>query len=228
MFKLNKAAAIVALGLSLTGASVAMAGAASAATPSAGDNAVEYSNKMFGGKFVIDAIHGGRGYRHQPIILWPKSNSDPAEDFTPRYQGTVQDFRNAGMVSAAFNLHYGVYHAQELEYTPDGRGSGLCVGTWSRTPIATNLLRLEPCGVAANTVMVTAGGQDASPVLTTVLIGAGNNFSHPLAWGWPSFDSVPQDSPRPVLNVQNLQTYSGGSVPDMMLWKAHQGVVGSH
>jgi hypothetical protein len=223
-----KVAATALVAGATIGTPLIMAGTASAATPSAGDSAVEYSVKMFGSKFVLDAEKGGDGYQHQPVILWSRSNSDRAEDFTPRNQGTVQDFRNAGLVSAAFNLHYGSLSAQELEYTPDGRGSGLCVGTWSTAPVATNLLRLEPCGVAANTVMVSAGaGTNAAPGVMTILVGAGNNFSHPLSWAWPSFNSAPQDSPRPVLNVQSLWTYSDGSVPDTMAWKYHQGVIGS-
>ena len=225
MRKFIKAAAVAAVSIGAIGTPLIMAGTASAATPSAGANAVEYGVKMFP-KFVLDAERGGDGYQHQPVILWPKSNSDRAEDFTVRQAGTVQEFADAGLVSKAFALHYGALHGFELEYTPYGRGSGLCVGTWSTNPVNTNLLRLEPCGIAANTVLAVAGSDAPSPGYSTVLAGAGTNFSHPLAWSWPSFDSSPTDSPRPVLDVQNLWTYSGGQAPDTMLWKFHQGVVG--
>lgn len=226
--RIKKAAIVSAIAGAAIVAPLMMAGAASAATPSAGSNAVEYSVKMFGPKFVLDAEGGGNGYQHQKVILWAKSNSDKAEDFTVSQQGTVQEFADAGLVSRAFALHYGGFHAQELEYTPDGRGSGLCVGTWEDwTPNSGAKLRLERCGVGPGTMLAVAGGSRANPGLTTVLTGAGNNFSHPLTLAWPSFDSTPQDRPHPWLQFQNLSTYSNGSVPDTMLWKYHQGVVSS-
>ena len=43
----------------------------------------------------------------QPIILFRTSNTDPAEDFVPSFQGTTADFFAAGLVSSAVALHYG-------------------------------------------------------------------------------------------------------------------------
>jgi hypothetical protein len=222
-------AAVPALGLGLlSGAALGLAGPASAATPSCGHDCVTPYVKTFGHRFVMD-VKGGAAVQNAPIILWSASNSDPAEDFTPTNQGTVQDFRDAGLVSAAFNLHYHGLQAYELEYTPNGQGTGLCVGTWPGAPAAGFKLRLEPCGVGPWTVLAAGdpgirGGQE----YVTVLDAAGNNFSHPLAWSWPSINSAPTDQPRPVLNVQNLWNFSRGQIPDTMLWSAHAGVVGAH
>jgi hypothetical protein len=201
--------------------------AASAATPSAGSNAIEPSVKLFGPKFVLDARGGGSGYQHQQVILWQKSNADKAQDFTPLREGTVQDFRDAGLVSAAFNLHYGGLRAYELEYTPLGEGSGLCVGTWpGQVPVAGYKLRLEPCGEGASTVLAISRDAGNQLRYANVLDAAGSNFSKPVAWSWLNTDTVPQDYPRPVLGVQNLGSFSDGTHPYAQQWTAHRGVVG--
>ena len=122
---------------------VAMVGAlsASAATPSCGHSCINVFS---------------RAVRHAPLARtssWTcsararrsasrsscsaSSNSDPAEDFTVSFQGTVSDFYAAGLVSSAVNLHYGNGStsaavdepAFEVEYAPYGVDSGLCVGT---------------------------------------------------------------------------------------------------
>ena len=79
--------------------------------------------------FVLDVWRQGAKVG-QPIILFRTSNADPAEDFTISFQGTVADFFAAGLVSAAVNLPLLRDDSRpfELEYSPYGVDSGLCVG----------------------------------------------------------------------------------------------------
>jgi hypothetical protein len=130
------------------------AATANAATPSCGGTCVDIFSQEFGHhhtpNYILDVFqqHIRIG---QPIILYRSSNNDPAEDFRLEFQGTVADFYAAGMVSAALALHYGCVPgvspagindcfgldetfndpAFEIEYTPDGVDSGLCVGVAS-------------------------------------------------------------------------------------------------
>src|ERR1700730_1208520 len=147
---------------------VLTAGTAGAATPSCGHNCIDIFSRQFGThrtpNFVVDVFRQGAKVG-QPIILFRTSNSDPAEDFTVSFQGLVSDFFQAGLVSAAVNLHYGGgvgaggpngfpdEPALELEYSPYGVGSGLCVGLFS-TAFANEGVTLQPCGVSSKTVWI--------------------------------------------------------------------------
>jgi hypothetical protein len=86
------------------------AGTASAATPACGPTCLDIFSQEFGHhfspNFLLD-VYQQRSHIGTKIILFRASNSDPAEDFRPEFQGTVLDFYEAGMVSAAFALHYG-------------------------------------------------------------------------------------------------------------------------
>src|SRR5712691_13209381 len=128
------------------GVSAVGALSAGAATPSCGPNCIDGFSREFGThshpNFVLDVWRQGQKVG-QPIILFRTSNTDPAEDFTVSFQGLVSDFFAAGLVSSAVNLHFGGgafdpltrnhltpdEPAVELEYSPFGVDSGLCVGT---------------------------------------------------------------------------------------------------
>ena len=102
--------------------------AANAATPSCGHNCIDIFSREFGThkhpNFVLD-VYQQKAEAGQPIILWQASNHDPAEDFTVSFQGTVNDFYKAGLVSAALNLHYSKFWAYEIQYSPNGVGERL-------------------------------------------------------------------------------------------------------
>jgi len=129
------------------------AATAQAATPSCGDTCVDIFSQEFGHhnspNFLLD-VYQQHPKIGQPIILDRAGHSDPALDFRPEFQGTVLDFYEAGLVSAAFALHYGCVPtsktglgdfrdcfgidksvndpAFEIEYAPDGVDTGLCAG----------------------------------------------------------------------------------------------------
>ena len=214
-------------------------GAASAATSPfhGGHRAVAPSVKLFGPRLVMDAQGAGPGRQHQPVILWPKSNTDPGQKFRVLREGTVQDFTDIGLVSRAFNLHYGNDQAVQLEYRPYGASTDLCVGTWPGTPHAGNLLRLEPCGVGAWTVWAIHAPRHDSrpghglrpdqpgyerPGYVELISAATTTFSHPLVAEFPSNTVSPFDQPRPVLNVGTEQTFGRSGVSDLQLWTGIQ------
>ena len=219
------------------------AGTASAATPSCGSSCINVFSKLFGThrhpNFVVDVFRQGER-QGQPIILFRTSNSDPAEDFTVSFQGLVSDFFAAGLVSAAVNLHYGNGSvnavdepAFELEYSPFGVASGLCMGV-AATAFQNEGVTLQPCGVSAKTVWIldtfdqpfTFFFHHFAPAIN----GSDTNFSHPFVLSYPK-NGNPVDKPRPQLLVQNLTGFSNGfgpivgTVPDYQLWGADFGVL---
>jgi hypothetical protein len=177
----------------------------------------------------------------QPLILWRQVNSDPAEDFTVSYQGTVHGFFLAGLVSAAVNLHYGggafLYPdlpAWEVEYAPNGVDSGLCVGV-AATAVSGETVTLQPCGIDGRTVWIADPGDSPATLArgyVPVINGSDTNFSHPFVLSYPK-DGYPTDVPRPRLFVSNLTGFSQGtppgpvlgSVSSNQLWGADFGVL---
>jgi hypothetical protein len=199
---------------------------ASAATPSCGNSCIDIFSYEFGHhsspNFVLD-VSRGTAKAGTPIILYRSSNKDAAEDFTVSFQGTVNDFYDAGLVSSALDLHYSHFYAYEVEYSPNGVDSGLCVGVGStagnKTPVA-----LEPCGASSKTVWVVDSYDTIRGGYVPLINGSDTNFSHPYVLHYPG-NGYPTDVPRPQLNTYELQKYSNHSVYDNELWGANYGVL---
>jgi hypothetical protein len=222
--------------LTLVGGAAATlaSGPANAATPSCGHRCVNLFSKKFSDVlttkpgFVLDVLRQGAKVG-QPIIMFQSSNSDPAEDFTVSLQGTVSDFVSAQLASPALALHYGDDAALEIEYSPNGVDSGLCVGIAALTPGNNTKVSLEPCGVSARTVWVTdvqniqRGGVFTFPFVP-LINGADTNFSHPYVLTYPQ-NGNPNDKPRPQLVTQNLHQFSRGQVYDNQQWSAFFGIL---
>jgi hypothetical protein len=208
------------------GLSAAGALSASAATPSCGHSCIDIFSYEFGHhsspNFVLD-VYRGTTRAGTPIILYRSANNDAAEDFTVSFQGTVNDFYQAGLVSAALDLHYSHFAAFEFEYSPNGADSGLCVGVGStagnQTPVA-----LEPCGQSSKTVWVVDSYDTIRGGYVPLINGSDTNFSHPYVLHYPG-NGYPTDTPRPQLNTYELQKYSNNSVYDNELWGANYGVL---
>jgi hypothetical protein len=208
------------------GLSAAGALSASAATPSCGNSCIDIFSYEFGHhsspNFVLDVWHG-TARAGTPVILYRSSNKDAAEDFTVSFQGTVNDFYQAGLVSSALDLHYSHFAAFEFEYSPNGVDSGLCVGVGSTagnlTPVA-----LEPCGQSSKSVWVVDSYDTIRGGYVPLINGSDTNFSHPYVLHYPG-NGYPTDVPRPQLNTYELQKYSNNSVYDNELWGANYGVL---
>lgn len=197
---------------------------ASAATPSCGVSCINLFQRQFGPKFVLDASGGGLGAVGQPIILSRASKSDPAEDFTVSTQGLVSDFFAAGLVSAAVDLHYGGssggvdLSAFELEYSPFGVDSGLCVGVVA-TSFSGEGVTLQPCGVSSNTVWIMTSGQSITSSYTALINGSDTNFTDPFV-----LTARPGRRPVGQLFTTNLATGRGSQIRRQE-WSALQGVL---
>jgi hypothetical protein len=198
--------------------------------------------------FVLDVWRQGAKVG-QPIILFRTSNTDPAEDINASFQGQTSDFFGAGLVSAAVELHYGAGlglpttnpatgngfpndPAFELEYTPFGVGSGLCVGVAS-TAVQGSKVSLQPCGASSKTVWIVDTGDSVTinHGYVPLINGSDTNFSHPYVLTYPS-NGYPTDKPRPQLTTNNLTGFTGnflipilGTINDNQLWGANFGVL---
>jgi hypothetical protein len=240
---LAAAAALTMVGGAGAMGAFATATAANAATPSCGNSCINIFSREFGTHanpaFVVDVLRQGEKVG-QPIILFRTSNADPAEDFTISFQGLVSDFFAAGLVSAAVNLHYGNgavnavdEPAFEIEYSPYGVESGLCMGLAS-TAFFEEKVTLQPCGVSAKTVWILDTFDQPFTFFFThyapAINGSDTNFSHPFVLSYPQ-SGYPTNMPRPGLEVTNLTGFSNGfgpivgTVPDYQLWGAHFGVL---
>jgi hypothetical protein len=269
--KVFAAAAAVTLVAGVGAAAAFTVGTASADTPACGDNCLDLFSNTFGTyaqpNFLLDVLRQGEKVG-QPNILFRTSNTDPAEDFTIAFQGLVSDFSAAGLVSKALDLHYGgagcedydfttatciTFYpdddAVEIEYSPFGVDSGLCMGT-ATTAVNGTEVSLQPCGATAKTtwilddadglnipapsptpsVTVVASGEiraivpEASDgVYVPMINGSGVNFSHPAVLTYPQ-NSYPTDTPRVQLITQTLQIDSHNVVNAGELWGADDGV----
>lgn len=189
--------------------------AANAATPSCGGSCIDIYSPLFGThaspNFALDVYRQG-AVVGQPVIMFRTSNSDPALDFTIAEEGTVAEFNAAGLVSDALDLQYSALDAFEIQYTPDGVDSGLCVATTTTAGPGAKV-GLEACGVSSKSVWVLdtdnpsflSGGFDA-PWIN----GSDTNFSDPYVLTYPA-NAYPTDKPRPQLETESLTGSSHGS-----------------
>jgi hypothetical protein len=270
--KVFAAAAALTLVGGVGAAGVFTVGMAGAATPACGDNCLDLFSQTFGDypqpNFLLDVLRQGEK-AGQPVILFRTANTDPAEDFTIADEGLVSDFKAAGLVSSALDLHYGgagcadydsttatcitFYpddEALEIEYSPFGVESGLCMGTLAIAVNGTKV-SLQPCGATAKTTWIVdaadATGITPPPpsdeatrfghtAVTAAIVpaaidepffplinGSGVNFSHPAVLSYPQ-NSFPTDMPRPQLKTQTLQIDSSGTVNTNQMWGIDGGV----
>jgi len=220
-FKSKVLAGAAALTLVGTAGIGALATSASAATNSCGLGFAELCtnvyNHQFGRQFLLDVFRQGNKVG-QPIILFRASNTDPAEDFTAsdlvNSDGspmTVADLQALDPIFNAANLvQYGADNVYELQYSPYGVDSGLCVGVQS-IAFQNEPVTLQPCGFTAKTVWIQANQQVGPFHHTAAFInGSNTNFTHPFVLNYP-INGYPTDVPRPGLTVRQIQTYSNPS-----------------
>jgi hypothetical protein len=218
--------AIVAAAATLAvavGATMAAALPATAETPSCGSGCVE----LYGGlpattlnspSFIIDSHLQGQA-SGTPIVLFRISNTDPAEDFVVDEQTVVSALYARNLVSAAMDKLYGGDAAYEVQYSPFGAPTGQCVGV-AATATAGEHVTLQHCGVSAKTLWIADSAASITDSFVP-LINASTpdaDASDPLALTYPA-GANPLDTPRPVLEVDNLQENSG-QVPASQLWSA--------
>jgi hypothetical protein len=123
--------------------------------------------------------------------------------------------------------------AFEIEYTPDGVDSGLCVGV-AATAVQEEGVTLQECGASSKTVWaVDLYDQPIESFFLgyyPLINGSDTNFSQPFVLTYPQ-SGYPTDKPRPQLQVDNLSGYTTGfppllnypSVDDNQMWGADFG-----
>jgi hypothetical protein len=223
------------------GVSAVGAISANAATPSCGNFCIDIFSRDFGThanpNFALDTLRQGEKVG-QPQILFRTANSDPALDYTFSFQGKVSDFFAADLVGAAVKLHYGGGfaggatfpndNAFEIQYSPYGVDSGLCVGV-ATTAIRGEGVTLQPCGVSAKTVWIVDSADTVAHGYVPLINGSNTNFSQPFVLTYPSA-AYPTDKPRAQLYVTNLTGFQGangfptGTINSNQLFGANLGV----
>jgi hypothetical protein len=162
---------------------------------------------------VLDA-NGTNANQGQFTVLQPASGSSQAEDWVIDFEDTVSNLYQAGLVSAAVNLHYGNDVAYEFEYVPDGAGSGLCLGTPGTARNGTTA-SLQPCGASAQTIWI-ADSADQYKRQIPLIAGTDTDFSYPYV--------LTANSTGINLNVTML-TGGNGIIENGQYWAFEYGVL---
>jgi hypothetical protein len=197
---------------------------ASASTTQCGKACVQIFSKLYGPGFVESAFQGIAA-AGQPTILHPASTADPTGDFINPlgHPVLVSDFYAMGMVSAAVNAHYGTEPAVQVEYAPDGQGTGLCAAV-ATTAYQNEGLSLQPCSTPGTTVFIIdhndapadwAGGTGYFPIVNA----STTDFTHPYTM---TIDGNPAHKPFPQITLQRMHD-NPTDVPDNQLWQAPAG-----
>jgi hypothetical protein len=194
-----------------------------AATPSCGHQCIDPYNREWGKGEVLDVLGGGNGKVGQLVVLSRQTNDNAGEDFTYNFDGPVTELVGTGQLSPVTIDHYAGDYAFELTYSPNGEDSDLCVGLNAGVPAQGWRLKLEPCGVSADTIWIVDFSGNGSG-FASVISGTTTKFSHPLAWTYPA-SATPFDSPRPSIVVDDLLTNSRGYHPNEQQWGARFGVI---
>jgi hypothetical protein len=204
-----------ALAVMAGGLGVAGAATAHAATPSCGHSCIELSAGNYGTGNVVD-VYKAKQQIGAKVILWSESNTDKAEDFTASYAGRVNELYNAGLVSESFAYAYGHDMAFELQYTPYGVDSGLCIGTATKAGSGTPVV-LEPCGQSSKTVWAADNSiswKQVADHYRLLINGSNTNF----------FDPYVLTNRSGSLVTNNVQGYTRGNVVnDNQIWTAAWG-----
>jgi hypothetical protein len=204
------------------------------ATPSCGGTCASYYVAAYGQDFVLRA--GQRRPRIGAAVrLGIASNSDAREDWAIWPSGTVGSLARLGLVSRRLALHFRHDQAFELEYAPNGFGSGTCLAAAHRAR-ANAAVSLQWCGQSGRTIWIIDAANE-SGVVAPLISGAGTNFSDPqvlTAISSPETSmpiaSTPMGMPTwrkplPDLVTYRLQTFAAGTVFDSQMWADTIGVL---
>jgi len=155
---------------------------AGAATAACGTGCMTLFNQDFGNGYVA-AVSGGIAVIGQPVRLSPAAASQ-AEDWQLSAKGTAADLATQGLVSSEVATLFGQDEGYEVQFTPDGVASGLCLGLATAAHQGERVT-LRRCGVSSRTIWVgdqadqsgrfepLVPGSDTSSTSGLVLTGSG-------------------------------------------------------
>ncbi len=168
----------------LVGVGAAGTLSAKAATSDCGQTCTDLFSPAFGTAkppaFVLDV-------QNQPVqvgervIMASASGKNQGEDFILSFQGTVQDFVAAGLMSPGLGALYSNLEVFEIGSAPAGMPSGLCVGVGA-TPGLGTPVTLQPCGVSARTTWIFGPETTSTGSYDALISGAtSSNFQNPYS-----------------------------------------------
>jgi len=154
------------------------------------------------------------------VGLKPASRFDATLDIKP-IAGTVSEFFERGLASAAANTHYGALDAVQQEYAPFGERTGLCVGL---ARVAQNeRLTLQPCS-SPTTVWIPYQALASKEGYFPIINAATTNFRRPFAMYLPR-NKVVCGNEIPML-ARRLHFFKDDkTLPASQLWGAVFGVL---
>jgi hypothetical protein len=224
---LKRKARTVAAALIVGGVSAFATQAASAATPACGPTCLSvFSSELgtYASPNFVEHVFGGRARVGTPTGLTTASSSDPSEDFINPHPGTVSDYHALGLVSAAVNRQFGTLTASQLEYTPDGIPSGLCVGI-ATEPYPGEAVSLQSCTIPGRTVWIIDTADSpatASAGLFPIVSGATRDFAHPFTMTYPRH--VDAAATLPPIRLFHMEFRDPErTVPETQLWGVAKG-----
>jgi len=224
---IKRKARTVAAALIVGGVSAFSTQAASAATPACGPTCLSVFSSELGTYATpnfVEHVFGGRARVGTPTGLTTASSSDPSEDFINPHPGTVADYYALGLVSAAVDRQFGTLTASQLEYTPDGIPSGLCVGI-ATEPYPGEAVSLQSCTIPGRTVWIIDTADSpatASAGLFPIVSGATRDFAHPFTMTYPRH--VDTAAMLPPIRLFHME-FRGPerTVPETQLWGVAKG-----
>ena len=223
---IQRKARAVAATLIVGAASAIATEAASAATPACGGSCLSvFSSELgtYASPNFVEHVFGGEARIGTPTGLTTASGTDPSEDFINPHRGSVSDYYALGLVSAAVNRHYGPLTASQLEYTPNGVPSGLCVGI-PTLPYQGEPLSLQSCSIPGRTVFIIDTADSpatASMGLFPIVSAATTDFAHPFTMSYPRH---PNTAALPPIRLRHLEFRGPDrAVPAKQLWGVAMG-----
>jgi len=221
--------AAVATATATVGVAPSPSSSVEAATPACGPGCISIFSRALGTydqPNVVETVLGGVAQVGQPVILSPASSADPSQDLMPR-PGLVSQFHAAGMVSDDVDHHYGDLRAAQIEYSPHGDRTGLCVGLASAAH-QNQGLTLQPCTTPGTTVWIIDTADSPGTIsdgFFPLVNGSTTNFTHPFAMELPRSADL-GDPTRSQIRVRRLQFVGRDHTPpERQLWGTLVGVL---
>jgi len=192
---------------------IAAAPVAGAASAACGHLCSSLYNQKFG-TADVSAVSGGTAAPNQAVLLAAAAPST-TEDWQVAFQGTVNDFFNAGLINATLDAHYGTDLAFEFQYTPGGISSGLCLGIASG-PAQGTKVTLQPCGTTVRTVWINDAA-DASGGYVPYISGNGTQYPAPFV--------LTAGKVGGHFTTKALRTNKKGVIAKAQMWQLVSGVL---
>jgi hypothetical protein len=202
---------VLAGGACLSG--IAAAPVADAASAACGHSCSSLYNQKFG-TADVSAVSGGTAAPGQAVILAAAAPST-TEDWAVGFDGTVNDFFNAGLINATLDEQYGPDAVYEFQYKPGGISSGLCLGIASG-PAQGTKVTLQPCGVTVNTIWINDAA-DGSGGYAPYVSGSDTQYPAPFV--------LTASKVGGHFTTRALKTNKKGVIAKAQMWQLISGVL---